>query len=228
LISTILFDFSGTLVDGKLDVSGCRHAVVELLKSKGYPVSATSYDFSMECALRERRISRLTNREMSFDEVERKTLVSLGITPTQQLVNEIEDLEFEHYTWRIRDGARHVLKELLRNYRLGLISNSVSDAPIRVLREETLLRFFEQVVLSKDVGYRKPNPRIFNYSLKRLGVRAKEAVFVGDSYVQDVLGAKRVGMKTIWLADEKNDSNSGFDGVAETMDEVPDVVAGIE
>ncbi len=228
MIRAIFFDFSGTIVKGKFDVRNCRRSVVGFLKSNGFRLSLEDYDQAMEGALELWRNAKARGREMSFADIESKTLRSLGISVSKGLLTEIESLEFQNYNWKVKAGVREALSELKSKYRIGMISNGLTDSATEVLRIEGLLDYFEEIVISKDVGYRKPNPRIFTYSLARLGVKPQESLFVGDSYVQDVLGAGQVGMKTIWLADEHKTSHPPFDGVVRGVGEVPPMVFRID
>jgi FMN phosphatase YigB (HAD superfamily) len=54
-------------------------------------------------------------------------------------------------------------------------------------------------VLSSEVGWEKPHPRIFAAALALVGVPAAEALHVGDNYQQDVVGARQAGMYAVWL-----------------------------
>ena len=88
------------------------------------------------------------------------------------------------------------LKE--KGLRLGLISNF--DQDITALFDKLgLSPLLEVVVTSQDTGYNKPHPEIFKAALKRAGVDAAEAVYVGDQYRVDVEGANGVGMKGMLL-----------------------------
>ena len=87
-----------------------------------------------------------------------------------------------------------------RGYRLGAVTNRGYSGPRfhEEMRDLGLTDLFEATVISCDVGYMKPHPRIFHYALERMGVEAEEAVMVGDSLRADVEGAKTLGMITIW------------------------------
>lgn len=102
----------------------------------------------------------------------------------------------------MNDGARDVLAELNGRYRLAVICNT-GATPGLVLRKlmagDGILDFFKLTVFSDEVGWAKPNVRIFRYTLQRLGVCAGEAVHVGDDTITDVIGAKRAGMKAVWI-----------------------------
>jgi len=87
-----------------------------------------------------------------------------------------------------------------RGYRLGAVTNRGYSGPRfhEEMRDLGLTDLFEATVISCDVGYMKPHPRIFHYALERMGVEAEEAVMVGDSLRADVEGAKTLGMGAVW------------------------------
>ena len=228
MIDVVFLDFSGTLVDGEFDVRECRKSAIGILSSWGHDVSLADYDRAMEYALKERRAARMAGRELTFKRIETTALRRLGISPSPRLIAEIEQAEFNQYSWRMKRGAKEALHRLRSKYRLGIISNGMTNSAQLVLDKEGLLPLFEEIVVSKDVGYRKPDPRIFRYSLTKLCAKAEQTVFVGDSYAQDVLGAKAVGMKTIWLAESKSESFPYFDGVAEDIRRVPGLIAALD
>jgi HAD superfamily hydrolase (TIGR01509 family) len=69
----------------------------------------------------------------------------------------------------------------------------------RVLEAAGLRAALDAIVISEQVGIRKPRPEIFEAVLHELGLTASEAIHVGDNLVADVDGAARVGMRTVWL-----------------------------
>jgi FMN phosphatase YigB (HAD superfamily) len=97
-------------------------------------------------------------------------------------------------------NAFDVLQKLHGKYKLGLISNfAIPECGWKLLDKFGLRRFFDVVVISGEVNRRKPSPEIFERALKVLGVEASETVFVGDMLDLDVLGPKKVGMKTVFI-----------------------------
>ena len=81
---------------------------------------------------------------------------------------------------------------------LGLISNIDRDMAA-TLEEVGLQSLIQVVVTSLDVGFSKPHPEIFKAALSQAGVPASEAVFVGDHYRVDVVGANQAGIKGVLL-----------------------------
>ncbi len=90
------------------------------------------------------------------------------------------------------------LRELCGRYRLGIVSNFYGNLE-RVCLDTGLAPLVSVVVDSACVGFTKPDPRIFQAALTRLELDPREAVFVGDSLHRDMEGAKRLGMRHIWL-----------------------------
>ncbi|HHV76065.1 MAG TPA: HAD family hydrolase [Syntrophothermus lipocalidus] len=107
----------------------------------------------------------------------------------------------------LNDGARDVLQELKERYRLAVICNT-GATPGLILRKlmaaDGILGYFDLTVFSDEVTWAKPNIRIFRYTLQRLGVNPYEAVHVGDDTITDVIGAKRAGMKAVWIFPQAN------------------------
>jgi putative hydrolase of the HAD superfamily len=89
------------------------------------------------------------------------------------------------------------LLSALYGYPLGVVSNGQRVFSEVELRMFGLAPFFTAVVFSSDVGCKKPDDRIFQVALRRLGVEAEEALFIGDSMTNDILPARRLGMQAI-------------------------------
>lgn len=95
----------------------------------------------------------------------------------------------------------HTLAELARRgYRLGSITNRGYGGPKfwEEVREFKLDQAFEEIVVSCDVGFLKPHPRIYQYALEKMRLEAGECVMVGDSMRADVEGSKTLGMTAVW------------------------------
>ena len=85
---------------------------------------------------------------------------------------------------------------------LGLISNVEHDINA-TLDELGLSSWLDTVVTSRDAGFNKPHPEIFQEALRRAGVPPAEAIYVGDQYQADVVGSRSAGMKGMLL--DRND-----------------------
>jgi len=99
---------------------------------------------------------------------------------------------------------RELLRELRRSHRLAVVSNfDYTPTAMGVLEREGIAGLFETIVVSDEVGWRKPKPFIFELALGRLGLDAVDALFVGDRIDIDVAGAQGVGMASAWINPER-------------------------
>lgn len=99
-------------------------------------------------------------------------------------------------------GAQKVWATLKSaGFLLGLVTNT--SLPHSIIKEEferlALYDYFDTVVCSSEIVFRKPDRAMFDVALRALNVPPGEAMFVGDSYHADMIGANNVGMKTVWL-----------------------------
>ena len=106
-------------------------------------------------------------------------------------------LAADHTGWLPFEGAAEALADLRRRgYRLGVITNWDPSAR-RLLAARGLDGFFEQVVVSCEVGCEKPDRRIFELAAEAAGVRPAECLYVGDNYYVDAVGARGAGMEPV-------------------------------
>ncbi len=97
-------------------------------------------------------------------------------------------------------GTLTTLDILSRSFPLGLLTN-FTDPPVakRLLKEFHLEAFFETVVISGELGYRKPHPMAFKKLLDSLGVESYELIYVGDDPGPDIDGALNAGIRPVWF-----------------------------
>jgi putative hydrolase of the HAD superfamily len=111
----------------------------------------------------------------------------------------VEEHRRSHLWTRVEAGTGEALDLLLaEGYRLGVISNA--DGRMESVLERTGLRSrVEFVVDSQEVGVEKPDPAIFHEGIRRLGLPAREVLYVGDLYPVDVVGARSAGLQALLL-----------------------------
>lgn len=97
------------------------------------------------------------------------------------------------------DDAHPTLEHLKRaGYRLGVIANQSIGAAQR-LDSWGLLKFFDVVAVSAELGVSKPDRRIFEQALAWAGCLPRNSVMVGDRLDNDIIPAKSLGMGTVWI-----------------------------
>lgn len=111
-------------------------------------------------------------------------------------------------------GTEDMLLTLKGSYRLGLLSNFThGPAGWEIIERLGLRPFFDVVLISGDLGYRKPHPLVFERLVDELGVRTDRIAFVGDDIEPDIVGAARAGLKPVlstYIRDQKMPLVPGF------------------
>lgn len=92
-----------------------------------------------------------------------------------------------------------VLKALQGKYKLAIISNGGSSSQHGKIDAANIKQYFDYVIVSDDIGYRKPDKRLFDYVANKLDVKNEECVFIGDVFSSDILGAINANMTPIWF-----------------------------
>jgi FMN phosphatase YigB (HAD superfamily) len=93
-----------------------------------------------------------------------------------------------------------LLRRLAERYQLAVVSNfDYTPTALDILGRAGVVELFDTIVVSDEVGWRKPRRDIFDVALTRLGVPAEASLFVGDRADMDVLGAQQIGMDAAWI-----------------------------
>lgn len=151
------------------------------------------------------RIRDSTDREVAAGERFHLLFERLGVDPAGLPPETVPTLLATHMRELSRAvvfPAHHaaLLRALRRRHRLAVVSNFDYTPTARlVLEREGVADLFETIVVSDEVGWRKPRAVIFETALGRLGIPAGEALFVGDRADIDVAGAQGVGMHAAWI-----------------------------
>ena len=96
--------------------------------------------------------------------------------------------------------ATPTLEGLRGRVKLAVLSNADRSYLYPLLEHHGVASYFDAVRCSEETRSYKPHPGIFEQTLEALGVAPDEAVQVGDTLQEDVLGAKLVGMRTVWVS----------------------------
>lgn len=95
--------------------------------------------------------------------------------------------------------AHEVLQYLSAKYNLYILSNGFEELQCHKMRSAGLDRYFRKVVLSDDIGVLKPRPEIFHFALSATQSLLHESLMIGDSWENDVTGARGVGMHQVFF-----------------------------
>ena len=96
--------------------------------------------------------------------------------------------------WKVYDETRYTLSFLKdQGLKIGLVTNWGKDCR-KVLTSVDLQNYFDALIISDEIGIEKPDRRIFDIAVAKLGVTVHEALMIGDNYYDDGIGATNAGM----------------------------------
>jgi len=202
-IKVVGFDFFGTLVEAKAEANRCIDSICQKLHQHEIHLSHDEFTRTYRAAASDQRaVRRSTQKEVSNRVILTETLKRFGYNVEDSSPPIVEGVEayFEPWKLSVYEDAWKAVEGLRSAYRVGLISNFTDTLFLRSsLHRLGLEKYFEFVLVSEEVGWRKPHPLIFNRFLHLMGVEARETLFVGDDLRCDIFGAKNVGIKTAWI-----------------------------
>jgi FMN phosphatase YigB (HAD superfamily) len=159
----------------------------------------------------------IDHREVAAQERMRDMLTRLALDPTTCPSGLVEALLDAHRI-AISEGIefpiayRELLAALHGRYRLAVVSNfDYTPTALSLLKGAGVADLFDTIVVSDAIGWRKPRPEIFEAALTALGVKASDALFVGDRADIDVVGAQRLGMAVAWVNRDRAPLPRGVD-----------------
>ena len=185
-----------------------RFGVTASLDDIARAQNATEGEFDTATYDESRRKDFWTNYNVSL-------LKKLGIEEnTVFLAAQIDELWWECSHLQVYPDVEPTLSQLkAKGLKLGLVSNGFKQDLDHILGELGLEKWFDAVVCIDSCNCAKPDKEIFLYALNQLGVKASEALFIGDSVVHDYEGALNVGIKPL-LIDREGKLPSRYDKIA--------------
>ncbi|TLS47676.1 HAD family hydrolase [Streptomyces montanus] len=239
-IQGVLFDVDDTL----FDYSASEEAgVLAHLQTEGlleqFPDPATAV--ALWRNIMERQYARFLKGEVTFTEQQRERtrefLSHIGqITHAGGLSDQEASAWFAGYrahrdaAWAAFPDSEPVLRKLVSDYRLGIVSNSSADHQRHKLDAIGLLPYFgDALVCSDQHGEAKPAPSIFLAGCASIGLQPHEVAYVGDKYTLDAVGAHEAGLHAYWLDRANTGAGTAIsDGirVIHSLDELPASLTG--
>ena len=200
LVDTLIFDYGNTLIPYGPDQVRREFEALQRALSERYG----------ECD--SERLKTVRHRQMlapykngyiehDFEAVCRELIVEVfGLSPSRADVEAIMALRHRLFVEVVNlpEEVRPLLDRLRRHYRLGLLSNYPNFKALRESLDRIgISDLFSGIVVSGEVGFVKPHPTPFEALLKQLGDAPERCLFVGDNWLADIQGAKRIGMQAV-------------------------------
>ncbi|MBA7627985.1 Phosphoglycolate phosphatase [subsurface metagenome] len=205
-VKAIFFDLDNTLYDYNFSSDYSKNKVFSYLLNR-YPHLKqddilSSYEKIIQDAVEEetKGLYGAWDRQKRFS----RLLLSLGLKDdglSKKLVTIFAEARAE--SSKPYPETQDVLSKLKEKYVLGVITNGPSVYQREEISLLKLEAYFSHILISEEIGFRKPEKEIFQIAIKKAGCRPEEAVMVGDNLGEDIEAAKNLGMKTV-LFDSKN------------------------
>ena len=245
-ITTVTFDLWQTLLLDNQEL-GLARAMVRLEGTKE-ALAGSDEDYDLE-HIREayrvcyRRCHEIREQQLDVSFREQVEIFIDNISPglvarlNRDTIDEIANIYADSFL--IHPPAPHadalsVLRDLkTMDLNLGLISNTgmTPGTTFRTfLQNEGMLEYFDALTFSDEVKISKPSNEIFLMTLRAMSVNPNQTVHVGDHVINDVVGAKRSGLKTVWIEgfytrEDPSDPDSEPDAVVSDLGQVVQAIA---
>ncbi|MBW2065415.1 MAG: HAD family hydrolase [Deltaproteobacteria bacterium] len=204
-ISAIGFDLFNTLIFSDNNTLGeAMDNLIRSLRGNGLSLEEDAFgrtygetvlEFFEEC----QRTGIETHNRFWISAALQKLGYSVG--PDDPVIGRAVDAYFSAFFphCHLVPGTLEMLQSLKRDYPLGLLSNFThAPAARKILDLLGLTPLFEVILISGEMGFRKPHPRVYETLVSCFGVAPGETLYVGDDPVPDIIGAERAGLQPVW------------------------------
>jgi putative hydrolase of the HAD superfamily len=204
-IAAIGFDLFNTLITLKPSaLSAAMSSMIHSLRDNGYPLKKAHFiDAYEQATLHHIEESRKDGKETHNRYWICTALEILGYStmPDDPIIERAVDAYFSDFFHgcRLIPGTKEMLEFLKSKYPLGLLTNFTHPPAVRkIIDNLDLGPFFQGVLISGELGYRKPHPMVFRRLVALLGVKKHQILYVGDDPEPDIFGARKAGLQPVW------------------------------
>lgn len=204
-IKAIGFDLFNTLITVEPDTLLKAHVnLCQSLRESGFDITSDHFrqahhDAAVTFLEESRRTGREThNRFWIGAALERQ---AVHVSPEDSRVAKAVEAYFSAFyeSCHLIPGTTEMLGDLNGTYRLGLLSNFThGPAARRIIDHLNLTPFFETILISGELGYRKPHPFVFEELIEKLDTERRHILYVGDDPEPDIQGALDAGLQPVW------------------------------
>jgi len=200
----VFFDLYGTLIIPKNNKKAWKNWLTTFYKLMGkFGLRMKKIEFTNACNgfFAKAEIKNNNNNLSVYENKINRFAIDLNLKLKFVEIREIQQKTIKAWHKYIEiDPETIPLLEVLKNKKsLALITNF--DHPPHVysiLSKYRLTKYFEFIAISGEIGFEKPNPKIFHVTLEKIGLKPADVVFIGDS-IEDVEGANNAGVKPILI-----------------------------
>ena len=192
----ITIDLDDTLWDCHPVIREAESKLWEWLETN-YPKISDNYTQEMAADLRKKVVKDYPKKSHDYKFLRRSVLRTIFLTSgyDQKFAEDAFDFfDMHRNNVTLFEGAIETLELLSSKFRVIALTNGNAD-----LVKIGINHLFFDVIHAADFGYAKPDIKIFNEAIRRSGVNKKDIYHVGDHPVNDIVGAQKAGLRTIWM-----------------------------
>jgi len=218
----ILFDLSDTLIDTRNFFRG-RNIKINKKILELFEIKKTEEEILNALKASYRMTEKLWKRELSFFQI---LCQNLGVKVSKSRAVRMDNLFRKEFleSVRLKSSVQYVLSNLKRRgFIIAIISNYDEKTIIELLRHFRIRKYFSFIIGIDTTGLEKAKLKPFIYALEKTKIEPCEALMVGDDERQDIIPAKRLGMKTIKIKLKELEESSA-DLIIEDLKDLVDLL----
>lgn len=198
MLKAILIDVDNTLFDFEAS------AMMALEKSaERYHINLPDNILSIFIKHNNELWNEIENKSLTFPELQRLRFDRIFKEAHIENIDGYEfeltfDEVFEDCSAKI-DGAREMLSYLSEKYTLAIASNASRGQQTKRLESTDFIKYFDYVFTSEELKAAKPDALFYKMIIDSIGIKAEDALMLGDSLKADIIGAKKAGLSTMWF-----------------------------
>ncbi len=222
MIKAVFFDLDGTLCDSDTAWGVAEKETFKLLLER-YPNVSEEALAEAWRTVHQELFRQLDAGKRSMADVRDSRFQCLFKEldlPIGKVMEKLSDFFCSRYLTSLRLYEDVTVLEMLHAYHVGIITNGAHDehpdSQLSKVRHLGLSERIQSLTISGEIRVRKPKVEIFNVACERAGVSPREAMLIGDTVENDIVGANRAGMTSVFI-NRKSDVLT-----PKTVDEQPD------
>ena len=200
----IFFDLDRTLWDFETNshetlLEICNKYNLRELGIESYPEFIKKYKHINEKLWDLYREDKITQKDLRRERFQQTLeLYSIKDSNLSERVGE-EYIEICPRKTKLYPHTFEILDYLKSKYQLHIITNGFHKTQHIKLEHSNLTPYFHQIITSEQVGVKKPNPRIFEFSLSKANASSEESIYIGDDLEVDILGCQNCGIDGVYF-----------------------------
>ncbi len=221
-IKGIMFDINGTLIDIHTNEwhDDVYRVISNLLSYQGISLEPNVVKYFYFQIMKEQRAKNVTRYpEVDIINIFREIIAQHSTDFTRALPTEkLEQLPgilaethraASRFRLQLYPGVEDTIRQLHQNYHLAIISDGQAAYAVPELNAVGLSGYFDPIIISGNLGFRKPDERLFAAALAAMKMEPSDVLFVGNDMYRDVYGAQKLKLRTVFFKSNQGTQEKG-------------------